>query len=67
MARGLDDRERDENGRIREKNSNTLVDTLRETYGDGFGGKIRSDAKLRTVLDRAGATSLSEYLRRKRR
>lgn len=31
---GLDGRKRDENGEIRQKNGNTLVGTLRKTYGD---------------------------------
>jgi hypothetical protein len=31
---GLDDRCRDRDGQIRAKNGNTLVRTLRETYGE---------------------------------
>jgi hypothetical protein len=60
---GLDGRHRDQNGRISEKHGNTRVDTLRETYGDDFAKGTRGDAKLSTVLDRAGANSLSEYLK----
>ena len=33
---GLDNRHRDNDGQTREKNGNTRVDTLRETYGDDF-------------------------------
>lgn len=33
---GLDGRSRDENGQTRAKNGNTRIDTLRETYGEGF-------------------------------
>ena len=33
---GLDGRHRDAAGRISQKHDNTRVDTLRETYGDGF-------------------------------
>jgi hypothetical protein len=60
---GLDGRSRDENGQTRAKNGNTRIDTLRETYGENFGEGMRGDAHLRTLLDRAGSNSLSEYLR----
>jgi hypothetical protein len=59
---GLDGRHRDQNGRISEKHGNTLVGTLRETYGQNFAAGTRADAKLSTVLERAGADSLSQYL-----
>ncbi|MGB6134148.1 MAG: hypothetical protein WBG54_20365 [Acidobacteriaceae bacterium] len=58
---GLDDRCQDHNGEIRRKRSDTLVGTLRETYGPGFAPGVRSDAKLGTLLDRTGSSSLSEY------
>jgi hypothetical protein len=64
--RGLDDRCRDQNGRIRRKNGITRLDTLREIYGDDFGQGYRGDKHLRTLLDKTGATSLSQYLRRRR-
>jgi hypothetical protein len=63
---GLDSRCRDNDGEIRQKNGNTLVGTLRETYGDGFANGYRSDAKLSTVLNRENAPSLSQYLKRPR-
>jgi hypothetical protein len=59
----LDDRCQDRDGEIRRKRSDTLVGTLRETYGPDFAPGIRSDATLGTLLDRSGASSLSEYLR----
>jgi hypothetical protein len=65
--RGLDDRSRGEDGRIRRKRSDTKVETLRETYGDDFGNKVRGDAKLGTLLERTGVSSLDEYLKRFRR
>ncbi|MGH7072309.1 MAG: hypothetical protein ACREFO_20180 [Acetobacteraceae bacterium] len=40
------------------------MDTLRETYGDGFARGIRGDTYLRTVLDRTGAPSLTKLLRK---
>jgi hypothetical protein len=59
---GLDGRHRDEDGRISEKHGNTLVGTLRETYGPGFLPGVRSDAKLETIRDRTGK-SLSELVK----
>jgi hypothetical protein len=60
---GLDNRCRDANGEIRRKNGTTRVDTLRETYGDDFGAGARGDMHLDNLLDRAGARSLSDYLK----
>jgi len=62
--RGLDNRERDENGQIRRKNGTTLVGTLREIYGQDFAPDVRSDMKLDTLLEITGADSLSDLLRR---
>ena len=45
------------------KNGNTRIDTLRQTYGDDFAAGMRRDAHLRTLLDRTGSSSLSDYLR----
>lgn len=69
MARqpGLDDRYRDNNGQTREKNGNTRIDTLRQTYGDDFAAGMRGDAHLRTLLDRTGSSSLTDYLRQNRK
>ena len=61
---GLDGRHRDANGRISEKHGNTRVDTLRETYGEGFAPGVRGDAHLHTVLDRTGARSLSDLVKK---
>ena len=61
--RGLDDRCRDQDGQIRQKNGNTRVDSLRETYGDDFAQGFRGDMHLRTLLDRTGSSSLSQYLK----
>lgn len=60
--KGLDGRQRDEDGRIREKRGDTLVKTLREEYGPGFAKGVRSDATLETVRERTGK-SLSEILK----
>lgn len=60
---GLDNRCRDNSGQTREKNGNTRIDTLRESYGEDFASGMRGDAHLRTLLDRTGRSSLSDYLR----
>ena len=64
---GLDDRYRDNSGQTREKNSNTRIDTLRDTYGPDFAPGLRGDAHLRTLLDRTGSNSLSDYLKNRNR
>jgi hypothetical protein len=63
---GLDGRHRDKNGQIERKHGNTRVDTLRETYGEGFAPGVRGDKKLENLLRDSGAGSLSEYLKRDR-
>jgi hypothetical protein len=65
VVEGLDDRCRDQNGQIRAKNGSTLVRTLRETYGDDFAPGVRGDRKLDTLLERTGAQSLTELLRKR--
>jgi hypothetical protein len=63
--KGLDDRQRDQDGEIRHKRRDTLVGTLRETYGSKFAAGYRADAKLGTVLEREGAATLDQFLRKK--
>ena len=62
---GLDNRCRDNDGEIRHKRSDTLVRTLRETYGGDFASGYRSDAKLGTVLKGEHADTLSDLLKRR--
>ena len=64
---GLDDRCRDLDGEIRRKRGDTLVGTLRETYGEDFAPGARSDMRLDTLLDRTGAESLADLLRGSRK
>ena len=61
---GLDDRCRDLDGEIRQKRGDTLVSTLRKTYGPDFAPGVRSDARLDTLRDRVGG-SLSKILKGK--
>jgi hypothetical protein len=62
---GLDDRCRDNNGEIRQKNGATRIDTLRQTYGDDFAVGFRGDMKLDTLLERTKSKSLSQFLRKR--
>jgi hypothetical protein len=59
---GLDERCRDRDGEIRRKRGDTLVGTLRKTYGSDFAPNVRSDMRLDTLRDRAG-TSLSRLVK----
>jgi hypothetical protein len=61
---GLDNRCRDLNGEIRQKRGDTLVGTLRKTYGPDFAPGARSDMRLDTLRDRTG-NSLSRILKGK--
>lgn len=58
----LDDRCRDLDGEIRQKSGDTLVGTLRKTYGPDFAPGVRSDTRLDTLRDRTGS-SLSKILK----
>jgi hypothetical protein len=60
---GLDDRCRDANGEIRRKLGDTLVKTLRRTYGADFAAGVRDDMRLDTLRKHAGGESLSKTLK----
>ena len=62
---GLDGRCRDLDGEIRHKRGDTLVGTLRKTYGADFAPGVRSDTRLDTLRKRAGGESLSKILKKK--
>ncbi|MDE2101646.1 MAG: hypothetical protein KGL39_30650 [Patescibacteria group bacterium] len=66
FPKGLDNRMRDDDGEIRHKRRDTLVRTLRETYGPDFARGYRSDAELGTVLQREGVDTLDQLLKKKR-
>jgi hypothetical protein len=59
---GLDGRHRDKNGKISKKHGNTLVSTLRQTYGAGFAPGRSDDEKLRDVLHDLDEPSLSHLI-----
>jgi len=62
-ADGLDNRCRDGDGEIRQKRGDTLVKTLRKTYGPDFAAGVRSDTRLDTLRKRTGGESLSKILK----
>ena len=62
FPKGLDNRMRDHDGEIRKKRSDTKVETLRKEYGEDFAKGYRSDATLRTVLEREKLESLDQLL-----
>jgi len=64
FPKGLDGRMRDENGAIRQKRSDTKVETLRKIYGEDFASGYRSDAQLSTVLKREGLETLNQLLKK---
>lgn len=54
-------RNRDENGRLRAKRSDTRLVTIEKIYGRDFG--VRSDKKLGNYLREIGFDSLSELIK----
>jgi len=60
---GLDGRHRDKNGEISRKHGNTLIRTLRRTYGPPFAKDYDDDDKLSDVLDRLDEPSLRHLIR----
>jgi hypothetical protein len=54
FPKGLDGRQRDQDGQIHQKRSDTKVETLRREYGSEFAKGFRSDAQLGTVRDATG-------------
>jgi len=66
FPKGLDNRQRDQDGQIRAKRSDTLVRTLRAEYGEGFAPGYRADATLGTVLKKEGKESLDQLLKKRR-
>ena len=63
--KGLDGRQRDHDGEIRHKRKDTLVSTLRKTYGDEFASGYRANTQLGTVLRKEGAETLDQLLKKR--
>ena len=60
---GLDQRHRDRNGEISRKHGNTLISSLRQTYGPNFAPGFSGQAKLSEVLQTLDAPSLTQLVR----
>lgn len=65
--KGLDKRSHDRDGVIHEKHGDTLVRSLRKTYGESFAPRAPGNMKLETLLKREQASSLSELVKRQSR
>jgi hypothetical protein len=59
----IDTRHRDKNGEISRKHGNTLIRTLRITYGPGFAPGFTDNAKLSEVLEKMDEPSLRHLIR----
>lgn len=55
-------RARTERGPLREKRGDTRVDTIEQLYQVDFG--VRGDMRLDTLLEKTGAKSLSDLLKK---
>ena len=60
---GLDQRHRDKDGEIGRKHGNTLIGTLRQTYGETFAPGFDPEAKLADVLMTLDEPSLTALVR----
>jgi hypothetical protein len=56
-------RHRDKNGEIGKKHGNTLIRTLRKSYGANFAHGCRDDETLGEVLHRLDEPSLSKLIK----
>lgn len=59
----VDARHRDKNGEMSRKHGNTLIRTLRKTYGPGFAKDCADDEKLSDALHKLDEPSLSHLVR----
>ena len=60
---GLDQRHRDKDGEISRKHGNTLIGTLRKTYGQHFAMGCADHEKLSDALHRLDVNSVSQLKR----
>ena len=60
---GLDARHRDKDGKISAKHGNTLIGTLRKTYGSNFAAGEADTAKLGDVLHRLDEPSRRQLIK----
>lgn len=55
-------RHRDKSGEISRKHGNTLIRTLRKTYGESFAGSFSNKKKLGDVLHKLDEPSLTRLI-----
>ena len=67
FPKGLDNRMRDGDGQIHKKRGDTLVRTLRDTYGEDFARGHRSDMRLDTLLKKEGVDTLDQLIKKGKR
>jgi hypothetical protein len=60
---GLDQRHRDKNGEISRNHGNTLIGTLRKSFGIRFVPGQQDDTKLSSVLETPDEESLRKLVR----
>jgi hypothetical protein len=58
----IDGRHRDKDGQISKKHGNTLISTLRQTYGAGFAPGRSGEEKLKDVLHDLDEPSLTHLV-----
>jgi hypothetical protein len=58
----IDTRHRDKTGEISRKHGNTLIRTLRKTYGESFAGSCGNKKKLDDVLNKLDEPSLTRLI-----
>jgi hypothetical protein len=58
----IDNRHRDKTGEISRKHGNTLIRTLRKTYGESFAGTCGNKKKLDDVLNKLDELSLTRLI-----
>ena len=58
----INTRHRDKTGEISRKHGNTLIRTLRRTYGENFAGACGNKKKLGDVLDKLDEPSLTRLI-----
>ncbi len=59
----IDPRHRDKSGEISRKQGNTLIRTLRKTYGQSFAGAYGNKKRLGDVLHKLDEPSLTRLIR----
>jgi hypothetical protein len=65
FPKGLDGRQRDRDGEIRQKRCDTQVKTIRKEYGEHVLPGFRPTTRLDAVLKKTGAESLHQLLKMK--